>query len=252
MSVSMSNTVTFNKLSHTSVITINNPPVNSLSSSLIASLNEIVDSISNNTKVLILKSNGNGFCAGADLKERSIMNDKDTIKTVDSYNSLFNKIEAIKCTTICAIHGFALGGGLELALSCDFRFATIDSKIGFPETRIGIIPGAGGTQRLTRLVGPSLSKKWIFTAEKYSASEALKDKVIDNVFNDIDSMNDYIQNISSKIKKNSYRAISLSKKSINFSLSSSIKDGLAYERELYLKTLSDPTRSQYLKKFTKK
>ena len=119
---------------------ISNPPVNSLSYSLVDSINNIIDNLSKDIKVLVVKSEGGGFCAGADLKERSSMSDSETIKIVNSYNNLFNKIENLSIPTIAAIHGYALGGGLELALACDFRFSTTDSIMGFPETSLGIIP----------------------------------------------------------------------------------------------------------------
>ena len=248
----MNKKVFYESISDIGVLTIDNPPVNCLSIDLIDSLNSAIDQISSSTKILIFKSKGRGFCAGADLKERSKMNDDDTIKTVEKYNYLFNKINSLSIPTICAIHGYALGGGLELALSCDFRFATIKSKLGFPETSIGIIPGAGGTQRMTLLVGESISKKWIFTADKFNASEALNDKVIDRVFENKKLMDEYIIDFSSKIKNNSKLAISLAKKAISYSLISTINEGLDFERKQYLKTLSNPDRIKFLDKMRDK
>ena len=228
---------------------INNPPVNSLSYSLVNSINNIIDNLSADIKVLVVKSEGGGFCAGADLKERSSMSDSETIKIVSSYNNLFNKIENLSIPTIAAIHGYALGGGLELALACDFRFSTTDSIMGFPETSLGIIPGAGGTQRLTRLIGLSKAKKWIFTADKFSAKKAFSDNVIDRDFGSRKEMSDYIEQLTCKIVQNSQNAISLAKKSINYAMESSLEEGLSFEREQYLKTLNDPIRLEKLKFF---
>ena len=248
----MNKKVFYDNISDIGILTIDNPPVNCLSMDLIDSINAIIDQIPTTAKILIFQSKGRGFCAGADLKERAKMNDDDTIKTLEKYNYLFNKIDSLSIPTICAIHGYALGGGLELALSCDFRFATVESKLGFPETSIGIIPGAGGTQRMTRLVGESISKKWIFTADKYDASEALNDNVIDRVFKNKKSMDEYIQDFSSKIKNNSKPAISLAKKAISHSLGSNIIENLNYERKQYLKTLSNPDRIKFLEKMRDK
>ena len=232
-------------------LTLNNPPVNSLSIDVIDNMNDIIDNLSKDIKVLVFKSKGRGFCAGADLKERSLMNDEDTIKIVDRYKRLFNKIDDTSCPTIAAIHGYALGGGLEFALACDFRFATADSVLGFPETSLGIIPGAGGTQRLSRLVGVGKAKKWIFTADKFSAKEAFNDDVIDKMFDNENLMSDYINKMVSKFSQNSQLAISLAKKSINYASGVSLDKGLIFEREQYLKTLKDPVRLESLKKFKK-
>lgn len=232
-------------------ITINNPPVNSLSINLVQSIDNLVDNISKELKVLVFKSQGKGFCAGADLKERASMGDDETIKVVDSYKSLFSKIYKLPCPTIAAIQGYAIGGGLEFALACDFRFSTADSVFSFPETSLGIIPGAGGTQRLSRLIGLSKAKKWIFTADKFTAKQALRDSVIDKVFDDQDLMTRHIEEFSCKIARNSQRAVSSAKKSINYTSNHSLAEGLNFEREEYLKTLNDPLRIEKLKEFKK-
>jgi len=232
-------------------ITINNPPVNSLSIDLVQNMDKLLDNISKDLKVLVFKSEGKGFCAGADLKERASMNDNEVIKVVDSYKFLFSKICNLPCPTIAAIQGYAIGGGLELALACDFRFSTADSVLSFPETNLGIIPGAGGTQRLSRLIGLSKAKKWIFTADKFTAKQALRDSVIDKVFDDQNSMTHHIERFSCKISRNSQRAISSAKKSINYTSNHSLAEGLNFEREEYLKTLNDPLRIEKLKEFKK-
>ena len=232
-------------------ITMSNPPVNSLSVDLLNDFEGILENIDKDIKVLIFKALGNGFCAGADLKERALMSNSETLEVIDRYNKLFNKIESIECPTIALIHGYALGGGLEFALSCDFRFSTIDSCFGFPETSLGIIPGAGGTQRLTRQIGASNAKKWIFTAKKFDSDETLKDSVVDKIFSNYKDMSDFAQNFALEIARNSQNAVSLSKKAINYALESSLKDGLAFEKEQYLKTLNDPSRLKSLEKFKK-
>ena len=233
------------------IITISNPPVNSLSVDLIDDMNNVVDNIPKDIKVLIFKGYGKGFCAGADLKERANMSDSESIKVVNSYNLLFNKIDSISCPTIALIHGYALGGGLELALACDFRFSDSKTILGFPETNLGIIPGAGGTQRLSRLIGLSKAKKWIFTANRFKADEALKDNLIDKMFDSLEEMNTYVKEFAFQIINNSQNAVSLSKKAINYALESSLKEGLSFEREQYLKTLNDSVRLEQLKKYKK-
>ena len=248
----MNSTVTINKQNKEVIyLEINNPPVNALSLSLVEELNEAIRSISSDTRLVIFKGVGKGFCAGADLKERLEMSDEETIETVDKYRELFRKIEDLACPTIALLHGFVLGGGLELALSCDFRFAMKDCILGFPETSIGIIPGAGGTQRLTRLIGYSKSKKWIFTAKKFRAQEALLDNVIDQLFDTYDLMSDYtIDNFLPAILQNCNIAVSAAKKAIN-AFDSNTDSGYEAERIEYLKTLNSDIRKKSLKRYEK-
>ena len=232
-------------------IEMNNPPVNALSNRFLNDLLKALDEISVDTKVVVFKSLIKGFSAGADLKERAHMNNESAINTVRDIGKLFQKIESISCPTIARIEGFVLGGGLELALSCDFRFATNDSILGLPETSLGIIPGAGGTQRLARLIGLSKAKKWVFTAKRFNAVKALEDGVIDKLFNTSEQMDDFIDKFASDIKCNSQSAVSLSKKAINYAYGNSLEEGLSFERKQYLKTLDNPDRLENLEKFKK-
>jgi methylglutaconyl-CoA hydratase len=112
------------------------------------------------------------FCAGADLKERAQMTKPEVAAFVDGLRAAFNAVAALPMPTIAAIEGVALGGGLELALACDFRIAGAGAELGLPETALAIIPGAGGTQRLPRLVGLSRAKELVFTARRVSAADA--------------------------------------------------------------------------------
>jgi len=232
------------------VLEINNPPVNALSLSLVKELNQILGlRVIEDAKLVVFKGIGKGFCAGADLKERSRMTDNETIKTINRYRDLFKKIENLTCITIARIHGFALGGGLEFSLSCDFRFSTKESTIGLPETSIGIIPGAGGTQRLTRLIGFSKSKKWIFTAQTVKAEKAFEDSIIDRVFDNATDMDNYISEFAMTISENCKIAISSAKRAIDAFDGSDL--GYDIERKEYLKTLDSDLRKESLKKYKK-
>ena len=229
---------------------INNPPVNALSLSLVQALNETLElKVIRDASVLVFSSKGNGFSAGADLKERSIMTDEESLATVDSYCNLFNKIESLKYPTISRIHGYALGGGLELSLACDFRFATKATLLGFPETNIGIIPGAGGTQRLPQLIGLSKAKEWIFLAQKFSAKKGLEDKVLNAVFDCKEDMDKYLEKFCADIVNNCDVAISAAKKSINSS--NDIINGSNIERKEYIKTFDSEVRRKKLERYRK-
>ena len=231
-------------------IEVNNPPVNALSLSLVQKLNKTLElKVIMDASVLVFYSKGKGFSAGADLKERSAMSKEESLTTVDSYCSLFNKIESLNCPTISRIHGYALGGGLELSLACDFRFATEDTLLGFPETNIGIIPGAGGTQRLPRLIGLGKAKEWIFLAQKFSAKKGLEDKVLNAVFDSEEDMDKYVEKFCANISDNCNIAISAAKKSIN--AFNDITNGPDIERKEYAKTFDSEVRRKNLERYKK-
>lgn len=123
--------------------------------------------------VLVTSSVPKVFCAGADLKERRLMGPSEVRDFVNSLRSTFSSFEALSIPTIAVVEGVAFGGGLELALSCDLRICGKDAKFSLPETGLAIIPGAGGTQRLPRIVGRSRAKELIFTGRRFDAVEAV-------------------------------------------------------------------------------
>lgn len=148
---------------------------NSLNKSIVGKLTGAVDTLAHdkNVRVVIVRSLVPGvFCAGADLKERQTLTPSETKRFVNSLRQLVVNIENLPMPVICAIDGAALGGGLELALACDLRTVSKNCKLGLVETRLAIMPGAGGTQRLPRLISPALAKELIFTARVFSGEDA--------------------------------------------------------------------------------
>ncbi|XP_053435003.1 methylglutaconyl-CoA hydratase, mitochondrial isoform X2 [Nycticebus coucang] len=148
---------------------------NSLSKNLIKMLSKAVDALKSDKKVrtVIIRSEVPGiFCAGADLKERAKMNSNEVGPFVSKIRAVINDIANLPVPTIAAIDGLALGGGLELALACDIRVAASSAKMGLVETKLAIIPGGGGTQRLPRAIGMSLAKELIFSARVLDGQEA--------------------------------------------------------------------------------
>ena len=128
-----------------------------------------------NLRVLLFRSNtDNCFSSGADLKERAVMSSSETEAFVDTLRDTFQQIEEIEVPTIAAIDGIALGGGLELALACDLRYAGPSFQAGLVETKLGILPAAGGSQRLPRLIGSSKAKELVFRSQIISPIEALE------------------------------------------------------------------------------
>lgn len=145
---------------------------NALSRQVADELDKAFDAVAGNTavRVLVIKSSKN-FASGADIGEMAALNAKEAASY--SFGGTFQKLADLSIPTLAAIEGYALGGGLELALACDLRIAAEDAKLGFPEITLGIMPGAGGTFRLPRLVGEAKAKELIFLGKKITAGQAL-------------------------------------------------------------------------------
>jgi enoyl-CoA hydratase len=161
-----------NVTSNVMTLTLRHPPVNAIGGAWVKAFHAALDALAGSTScsVLHIRSEQKVFCAGADLKEmRERMQARDgadrTYAFVAGIQRLYTRIEDLPQVTLAEIGGAAMGGGLELALACDLRIAANEAKLGLPEARLGLIPGAGGTQRLTRLCGPAIAKRLILGAE---------------------------------------------------------------------------------------
>ena len=163
------------------VVTLSRPPVNALDGELIGRLDAVLDGVTADPEVAVLhiRSNQKAFCAGADL---ALMQScfatpegpNAMVEVVRRMQRLFHRLETAAVVTLAEIGGAAMGGGLELALACDLRVAAGDATLGLPEVRLGLIPAAGGTQRLTRLCGQGTAKRLILGAELIDGAEALR------------------------------------------------------------------------------
>ena len=156
-------------------ITIDRPPVNAMSRAVVAALESALEMLATDptTHVALLRGAGpRGFSAGADISEFPALLEPNADTRAEGIQHLADRVEAFPKPLIVAIHGFCMGGGLEIALACDIRVAAADARIGLPEIRIGILPGGGGTQRLPRVVGPGRARLMIFTGEPISGSRA--------------------------------------------------------------------------------
>ena len=236
------------------ILKINRPPVNALSFDLLYDLKIIIKVLSKNAKILclILCTDNNHFSAGADLKERKIMSMKEAKAALDNFNDCYGIIESFPKPVICAINGYCLGGGAELALCCDIRIGSVDSIIGFPEVSIGIIPGAGGTQRLPRLIGLSNAKYWILSAHKFTAKEAKDYGFLNFVTSNKELLNKAIK-ISQELISNAPIAITSAKLSIDKGYGvENIKSKLEIERKHYNTCLNSEDRLEALDAFKTK
>ncbi len=164
------------------VITINNPPVNALSSAVNADLAKAIEAAEDSAVRAVVIKGDKHFAAGADINEfQSVFDGTDEGRLAGNLSQTISRMEVLAKPVIAAITGFALGGGLEVAMGADFRYMARDSKVGQPEIKLGIIPGAGGTQRLARLVGWSKAKDIVYSGRFVAADEALAIGLADKV-----------------------------------------------------------------------
>ncbi|GBE80011.1 ClpP/crotonase [Sparassis latifolia] len=208
----------------------------------------------NSVRVLIVRSSTPGsFCAGADLIERRSMTKPQVDKFLVDLRGALGTLESLPMPTIAAIDGPALGGGLELALACDLRVAghTV-TKIGLPETRLGIIPGAGGTQRITRLLGVSKAKSLIFTARTLSGPEAEACGLVDYVSAPDATAFDRSLLLAEEISANAPLALRAAKQAISRAPELGLESGLDFERASYEPLLKSKDRTEALEAFREK
>ena len=230
------NNIKINSENQIAFISMNSAPVNALSTDFVLQLSNALDEIIKlEVKCLIIHSELNHFCAGADLKERKKMDENSIIPAVKNIQDCFAQIYDLDIPVISVINGAALGGGMELALACDFRIAEQGTILGFPETELGIIPGAGGTQRLSRLLGVGKAKYYILTAEKIDSKEALEIGLVDFQSKKGEGVRDAIA-LAEKFTNKKKSSIVNTKKSINNGFDLSIKDALKVELDCYIKS----------------
>ncbi len=217
-------------------ITLNRPSkLNALNFELLKELEKALKQIylDKGVKILIITGAGEkAFAAGADISELK-ENDKATGTMFSEFGSyVFKMIEQLDIPSIAAINGFTLGGGCELALACDMRFASENAKLGQPEVNLGIIPGYGGTQRLTHLVGKAKSMELTLTGDMLNANEAKEIGLVNQVFSQDNLMEETIT-FANKIISKSKPVIIAARKAINAANTMSKLEGLRYESELF-------------------
>ena len=234
-------------------LVLDRPPVNALGRELVEALASAAASLreDKDARCLIVRSAGKHFCAGADLKERRGMSVDEVRAFVPRLAAACQAIAAIPYPTIAAVRGTAAGGGCELALACDLRVLASDAQIGLRETALAILPGAGGTQRLPRIAGPAVAKRWIFTATMYSAAEALRDGVADEVAPP-DELDLRADALAASIAANGPVAVRLAKQAIEGGAHLSLDEALALEWRCYEGVLTTEDREEALEAFAAK
>ncbi|WP_338450695.1 enoyl-CoA hydratase [Niallia oryzisoli] len=237
------------------IVTLCRPEAaNSLSKQMLRELRDVVADLKNNTDVRVVILTGAGekaFCAGADLKERKEMNENEVKQAVRFIGAIVNEVAALPQPTIAALNGVAFGGGLELALACDLRVGALEAKVGLTETSLGIIPGAGGTQRLPRLIGLGKAKEIIFSAKRMTAEEAEAIGILEYIVPREKLLQKALE-IAEEMAKNAPLALIQSKIAINNGMEVDLCTGLKIEELAYDTLIPTEDRLEGLRAFAEK
>lgn len=228
--------------------------LNALNRKLLQQLLEIVGGLQEDASVRAVIITGTGdkaFCAGADLKERQEMNTEETRSFLQLIGQVFNTIEMLPMPTIAAINGIAFGGGLELALACDIRVTDEKAQLGLTEVAWGIIPGAGGTQRLPRLIGSGKARMLILSAEKLDASKAYQIGLVEKVVPHQTTLQE-ARLMAEQIASHAPLAVRAAKSALLGASDLPLEEGLQWESECYERVLFSHDRLEGLKAFAEK
>lgn len=237
------------------ILTLNRPQAaNALSIQLLKELNETIEQIKQNPTIRVVILTGAGdkaFCAGADLKERHCMSLQQVKQAVSLIGTTVRQVESIPQPVIVAMNGVAFGGGLEMALACDIRIAASHVKMGLTETSLGIIPGAGGTQRLPRLIGIGKAKELIYTARRITADEAFQIGLVEYVVPQEELLNK-AKELASEMVNNAPISLVQAKTAINQGIEVDLATGLKIEELAYHALLQTEDRLEGLRAFQEK
>lgn len=237
------------------IITLNRPEaMNALNTQMGVELVECVSQLKDNKdiRVLVLTASGErSFCVGADLKERNGMTNDEWKKQHDIFENAYDLIRNFPYPVIAAVNGYALGGGLEMILSCDLRIAASHAKMGLPEVTIGIIPGVGGTQLLPRTIPIGLAKEFLFRGNHMTAERAKELGLV----NDIASSEELLEKtleVARDIGKNAPLSLKSIKQAINNGMQTDIHTALSIELDQYYKCANSEDRQEGIKAFNEK
>ncbi|UOE93377.1 enoyl-CoA hydratase [Alkalihalobacillus sp. LMS39] len=245
--------VTYNNAVAT--ITFNRPPANALSSEVLSELAKVLDEVEQHdgAKVILLHGQGRFFAAGADIKEfTSVPSGSEFAELAKSGQQLFNRIEAFPKPIIAAVHGAALGGGLELVMACHIRLATKDVKLGLPELQLGLIPGYAGTQRLPRIVGKAKALEMLLTSDPITGEEALSYGLVNSIYDDEQSLMDAASQLAHKIAQKSAVSMKLLLESFSYVTDENFATGVEKEAELFGKAFDSYDGKEGIQAFIEK
>ncbi|CAE6946785.1 enoyl-CoA hydratase [Vibrio campbellii] len=221
---------------HVAVVTMNNPPANTWTSESLTALKELVLALNDNKDVYALVLTGNGekfFSAGADLKLFADGDKAVALEMARIFGEAFETLSAFRGVSIAAINGYAMGGGLEVALACDIRVVEEQAVLALPEAKVGLLPCAGGTQNLTALVGEGWAKRIILCGEQVGAAQARELGLVEEVVEKGGALNKAIE-LAESVANQSPSSVTACKALIQNMRSAPLKHGLIKERELFL------------------
>uniref|UniRef100_A0A3B1KE66 Enoyl-CoA hydratase, mitochondrial n=1 Tax=Astyanax mexicanus TaxID=7994 RepID=A0A3B1KE66_ASTMX len=233
-------------------IQLNRPKaLNALCDGLIIEVNKALDSFEQDSGVgaIVITGSERAFAAGADIKEMQNRTFQECYG--GSFLSHWNKISTVKKPVIAAVNGFALGGGCELAMMCDIIYAGEKAQFGQPEILLGTIPGAGGTQRLTRAVGKSLAMEMVLTGDRISAQEAKQSGLVSKVF-PVDQLVSEAIKCGEKIASNSKLVAAMAKEAVNAAFELTLAEGNRLEKRLFHSTFATEDRKEGMTAFVEK
>jgi enoyl-CoA hydratase len=230
-------------------VKLNRPKaLNALNTDVVKELDVAIEAIAANPKIcaLVIGSDKH-FAAGADIKEMIEMNPEQAKGF--AFNPTFAKIESLMKPSIAAISGYALGGGMELALVCDMRIASPDAKFGFPEINLGIIPGAGGTQRLPRLIGASRAKELIYQGTIIDANKALQYGLVNEI---ADDPMDVATKLAEKLALKAPLAVQAAKQCIQMTSKVDLPSGIEFEEVIWSRLYATEDQKEGMRAFAEK
>ncbi|MHB1276937.1 MAG: enoyl-CoA hydratase-related protein [Bacteroidia bacterium] len=237
---------------HIALIQLNRPKeLNALNLELMGEIRDALKALDENEKVrvIIITGNERAFAAGADIKQMSGKGAIDMLK-IDQF-STWDQIKKTKKPIIAAVSGFALGGGCELVMHCDCVVASETAQFGQPEIKIGVMPGAGGTQRLPRAVGKALAMEMVLTGEFISAERALQAGLINKIV-PVELLMDETIKMAQKMARNSPLALQMAKESVLKSFESSLSEGLSFERKNFYMLFATEDQKEGMAAFVEK
>ena len=251
----MSELVGFTTEGRVATVTLNRPEaLNAVSGAMADELASAFRSVSDagDVWVVVLAAAGEkAFCVGADLKERAGFSLADFHKNRVQVRGMFEALRAVPQPVIASVFGFALGGGFELALSCDLVVAAEGTKLGLPEARVGLLPAGGGTQLLTRKAGPARAKELIYTGRRFDASEGHALGLVHSVVSR-DELTQATNDLAAEICRSSPVAVRAAKASIDAALGVPVEDGIEIEHRAWETVIASSDRSEGIAAFNEK
>ncbi|MFX0108542.1 MAG: enoyl-CoA hydratase/isomerase family protein [Candidatus Hodarchaeota archaeon] len=248
--------VLYNAEGGIATITINRPDkYNALNSAVVTRMRELFKQAEEDpaVRVAILRGAGEkAFAAGADITEFQDKDSRTVRALVENGQELCKYIESMSKPVIAAVNGFALGGGCEVAMACDIRYASANAKFGQPEINLGIIPGFGGTVRLPRLVGLGVAKELVYSGDQIKAEDALRIGLVNKVFDSVEDLIEGTMELAIKLTTKPGIATKLAKQSLNNAWEMTLKDNLGYEVDVFCETFDTEDKVEGVDAFLSK